>query len=194
LAAFGREPSNPATVSSNGATDGGSHDPNWIELPVLAKHSRNRSQERHRRAQCLKNPVPEAAGTGLQDFWMGSSEPMIPIEENTEFRWPQMIIYFSSAGAKKLIPVKNSCRLNPKTADLKIHATRSRRTEIKPCVLSKFSNFQEMNVVAASRAGERIALWKGLRKRGGWVFAKFVAGTAFTLHLENSRPYSFDWA
>jgi hypothetical protein len=43
LAAFGREPSNPATLWSNGAKDGGSHDPNWIELPVVARHPRNRS-------------------------------------------------------------------------------------------------------------------------------------------------------
>jgi hypothetical protein len=35
---------------------------------------------------------------------MGSSEPMIPIEENTELRWTQMIIYFPLATAKKLIP------------------------------------------------------------------------------------------
>jgi hypothetical protein len=83
LAAFGREPSNPATVWSNGATDGGSHDPHRIELPVVARHPRNRSQERHRRAPCLKNPVPEAARTGLQDFWIGSSEPMMPIKEKS---------------------------------------------------------------------------------------------------------------
>jgi len=104
LAAFGREPSNPATVWSNGATDGGSHDPNRIELPVVARHPRNRSQERHRRARCLKNPVPEAARTGLQDFRRGSSEPMIPIEEKIELRWTQMKAYFPLAKAKKLIP------------------------------------------------------------------------------------------
>jgi hypothetical protein len=86
LAAFGREPSNPATVWSNGATDGGSHDPHRIELPVVARHPRNRSQERHRRTRCLKNPVPKAARTGLQDFWIGGSEPMMPIKEKIELR------------------------------------------------------------------------------------------------------------
>jgi hypothetical protein len=42
----------------------------------------------------------------LQDFWMGSSEPMIPIEETIELRWTQMKVYFPQARAKKLIPVK----------------------------------------------------------------------------------------
>ncbi len=37
---------------------------------------------------------------------MGSSEPMIPIEEKTELRWTQMKVYFSLARAKKLIPDK----------------------------------------------------------------------------------------
>jgi hypothetical protein len=54
--------------------------------------------------QCLKNPVPEAARTGLQDFWMGSSEPMMPIEEKIELCWTQMKVYFPLARAKKLIP------------------------------------------------------------------------------------------
>jgi len=102
------EPSNPATVWSNGATDGGSRDPNRIELPVVARHPRNRSQERHRRARCLKNPVPEAARTGLQDFWMGSSEPMTPVEEKIEHRWTLMKVYFPLTRAKKLIPDKVS--------------------------------------------------------------------------------------
>jgi len=44
---------------------------------------------------------------GLQDFWMGSSEPMILIEEKIELRWTQMKVCFPLAGAKKLIPVKN---------------------------------------------------------------------------------------
>jgi hypothetical protein len=57
-----------------------------VELLAVARHSGDRFEERQRRAQCLKNPVPEAARTSWRDFWMCSSEPMIPIEENTEFR------------------------------------------------------------------------------------------------------------
>jgi hypothetical protein len=45
---------------------------------------------------------------GLQDFWMGSSELMIPIEEKVEVRWTQMKVYFPLARAKKLIPVSMS--------------------------------------------------------------------------------------
>ena len=85
--------------------DGGFHDPHRIELPVVARHPRDRSQERQRRARCLKNPFPEAARTGLQDFWMGSWEPIIPIEEKIELRWTQMKVHFPLARAKKLIPV-----------------------------------------------------------------------------------------
>ena len=59
-----------------------------------------------------KGAVSEKSGSGsgengLQDFWMGSSEPMIPIEEKIERRWTQTEVYFPLAGAKKLIPVKN---------------------------------------------------------------------------------------
>jgi hypothetical protein len=35
---------------------------------------------------------------------MGSSEPMIPIEEKIELRWTEMKVYFPLARAKKLIP------------------------------------------------------------------------------------------
>jgi hypothetical protein len=82
----------------------GSHHPNRVGLPVVARQSRNRSQERPQRARCLKNPVPEAARTDLRDFWMGSSEPIMPIEERTVFRWMQTKVYFPRAKAKKLIP------------------------------------------------------------------------------------------
>jgi hypothetical protein len=37
---------------------------------------------------------------------MGSSEPMIPIEEKIELRWTQVKVYFPLARAKKLIPDK----------------------------------------------------------------------------------------
>jgi hypothetical protein len=47
---------------------------------------------------------------GLQDFLMGGSEPMIPIEEKIELPWTQMEVYFPLAGAKKLIPVKDERR------------------------------------------------------------------------------------
>jgi hypothetical protein len=36
---------------------------------------------------------------------MGSSEPMVPIEEEIELRWTQMKVYFPPARAKKSIPV-----------------------------------------------------------------------------------------
>jgi hypothetical protein len=42
---------------------------------------------------------------GGQDFWMGSSEPVIPIEERIELRGTQMKVYFPRPRAKKLIPV-----------------------------------------------------------------------------------------
>jgi hypothetical protein len=35
---------------------------------------------------------------------MGSSEPMMPIEEKIELRWTEMKVYFPLARAKKLIP------------------------------------------------------------------------------------------
>jgi hypothetical protein len=35
---------------------------------------------------------------------MGSSEPMIPIDEKIERRWTEMKVYFPLAKAKKLIP------------------------------------------------------------------------------------------
>ena len=36
LVALGREPSDAAAVQSNGATDGGSHDPSRVKPPVVA--------------------------------------------------------------------------------------------------------------------------------------------------------------
>jgi hypothetical protein len=43
----------------------------------------------------------EAARTGLQDFWMGSSEPMMPIEGEIVLRWKQMRVHFPPARSKK---------------------------------------------------------------------------------------------
>jgi hypothetical protein len=37
---------------------------------------------------------------------MGSSEPMMPIEERTELRWTQMRVHFPPVRAKSLIPVR----------------------------------------------------------------------------------------
>ena len=82
----------------------GSHHPNRVELPVVARQPRNRSQERHGRARCLKNPVPEAARAGLEDFWMSGSEPIMPIEETIVLRWTQTKVCFPQAKAKELIP------------------------------------------------------------------------------------------
>jgi hypothetical protein len=90
LAAFGREPSNLATVWSNGATDGGSHDPHRDRAAGCGEAPKKSIPGKTAKGAVLKNPVPEAARTGLQDFWMGRSEPMIPIEEKIVLRWTQM--------------------------------------------------------------------------------------------------------
>ena len=43
----------------------------------------------------------KATRTGLQDFWMGSSEPMMPIEGEIVLRWKQMRVHFPPARSKK---------------------------------------------------------------------------------------------
>ena len=48
----------------------------------------------------------KAARAGLQDFWMGSPEPMMPIEGEIVLRWRQMRVDFPPAKAKMLIPVQ----------------------------------------------------------------------------------------
>ena len=42
----------------------------------------------------------------IAGFWMGSSEPMIPIEEKIELRWTQRKVCFPLVRAKKLIPTQ----------------------------------------------------------------------------------------
>jgi hypothetical protein len=66
---------------------------------------RNRSEERPGRQRSLKNPVPEGATTGVQDFWTSGSQQMNLSEEKLCSVGRKWVYIFNRWKAKKLIPV-----------------------------------------------------------------------------------------